>query len=236
MYALYSVMRKLGEVKIVAPESEQSAVGHSITLRNPLRAFTWYRYGKPFGTAVSGTPADCVKFALAEVLERKPDLVVSGINQGPNTGVDLLYSGTVSAATEGAINHIPSIAISLASFGYQNFEPSAHFASKIASKTLKKGLPPGTFLNVNIPPLDEGQIKGVRWTRQGISRWKERFQRRNDPKGKPYYWMEGDKIPDEMNGETDEKMIAQGYISVTPIHYDLTDHDFLNNGANWKFD
>lgn len=222
---------------MVAPESEQSAVGHSITLRNPLRAFTWYRFGKPFGTAVSGTPADSVKFALAEVLDRKPDLIVSGINQGTNTGVDLLYSGTVSAATEGAINRIPSVAISLASFVFKNFEPSAQFALKIAANTLKNGLPPGTFLNINVPPLDAEKIKGVSWTRQGISRWKERFQRRSDPKGKSYYWMDGDKIPDEMNGNTDEKMIAAGYISITPIHYDLTDHDFLADGAaDWKFD
>ena len=235
LYALYKVMKKIGEVKVIAPETEQSAVGHSITLRNPLRAFTWYRFGKPFGTAISGTPADCVKFALAEMLDRKPDLVVSGINQGTNTGVDIMYSGTVSGATEAAINHIPAIAISLASFVYSNFEPAAQFAHQIALKTLKNGLPVGTFLNVNIPPFEAEEIKGVKWTRQGLSRWEEHFERRMDPKGKPYYWLNGDKVCDFKNGNTDEKCIEDGCISITPVHIDFTDHEFLNNGRKWNF-
>ena len=234
LYALHEQMVKLGEVVVVAPDSEQSAVGHAITLRNPLRAFTWRRNGEPFGTAVIGTPADCIKLALAEFVDRVPDLVVSGINQGTNTGVDILYSGTVSAATEGAVNRIPSIAISLASFKYNNFQPSANFALEIAAKVLENGLPPGTFLNVNVPPLDENDIKGYMWTRQGLSRYVERFEKRVDPKGRAYYWMDGDKILDENKGCTDDQAILEGYVSITPIHYDLTDHDFLGKTHNWK--
>jgi 5'-nucleotidase len=233
LYALYEQMLKLGEVCVVAPDSEQSAVGHAITLRNPLRAFTWMRNGDEFGTAVIGTPADCVKIALAEFVPRIPNLVVSGINQGNNTGVDLLYSGTVSAATEGAVNRIPSIAISLASFKYPHFEVSAEYALIIAKKVLENGLPVGTFLNVNVPPLPKAQIKGIMWTRQGLSRYVERFEKRIDPKGRPYYWMDGDKITDEVNGCTDDKAIREGYVSVTPIHYDLTDHTFLKQTSEW---
>lgn len=236
LYALYNEMIKLGEVVVVAPESEQSAVGHAITLRNPLRAFTWMRNGDPFGIAVNGTPADCVKLALAEFVDRTPDLVVSGINQGTNTGVDLLYSGTVSAATEGAVNRIPSIALSLASFTFKDFSASAKFAPEVARKVLDDGLPVGTFLNINIPPLTADKIKGVIWTRQGLSRYKERFIRRIDPKGRPYYWMKGDKILDDEDGWADDKAIADGYISVTPINYDLTDHEFLKKAVGWNLE
>lgn len=236
LYALYEEVSKIGEVIIVAPDSEQSAVGHAITLRNPLRAFTWMRNGEPFGTAVIGTPADCVKLALAEFVPRQPDLVISGINQGTNTGVDILYSGTVSAATEGAVNRIPSIAISLASFTYKDFKPAAKFAHELALKVLEEGLPAGTFLNVNVPPLAEGEIKGVKWTRQGLSRYVERFDRRIDPKGRPYYWMDGDKITDDINGCTDDKAINDDYISITPINYDLTDRDFLVINSGWGYE
>ncbi|NQS97213.1 MAG: 5'/3'-nucleotidase SurE [candidate division Zixibacteria bacterium] len=234
LYALYEQMVKLGEVKVVAPDSEQSAVGHAITLRNPLRAFTWMRFGEPFGTAVIGTPADCIKLALAEFVDRKPDLVVSGINQGANTGVDILYSGTVSAATEGAVNRIPSIAISLTSFTFKNFQPSADFILKLAQKVLENGLPVGTFLNVNVPPLEEDKIKGYIWTRQGLSRYVERFEKRYDPKGRPYYWMDGDKKYDENSGCTDDKAIADGFISISPVHYDLTDHNFIEKAKDWN--
>ena len=236
LYALYEQMCRLGEVKVVAPDSEQSAVGHAITLRNPLRAFTWMRDGKIFGTAVIGTPADCVKLALADFVDRAPDLLVSGINQGTNTGVDILYSGTVSAATEGAVNRIPSIAVSLASYQYFDFSAAAKFSYEIAAKVLEKGLPIGTFLNVNVPPLPEDKIKGVKWTRQGLSRYVERFDKRIDPKGRPYYWMDGDKIVEQTNGCTDDNALKQNYISVTPIHYDLTDKDFLQKVTDWKFE
>jgi 5'-nucleotidase len=190
--------------------------------------------GDQFGIAVNGTPADCVKLALAEFVDRTPNLVVSGINQGTNTGVDLLYSGTVSAATEGAVNHIPSIAISLASFTYKDFSAAAKFSLQVAHKVLTEGLPTGTFLNVNVPPLPADKIKGVRWTRQGLSHYVERFDRRIDPKGRPYYWMDGDKILDAKGDYPDEKAISEGYISVTPIKYDLTDHEFLKSAEGWK--
>ena len=236
LYALYEQMARLGEAVVVAPDSEQSAVGHAITLRNPLRAFTWMRHGKAFGTAVIGTPADCVKLALADFVDRKPDLVISGINQGTNTGVDILYSGTVSAATEGAVNRISSIAVSLASFTYSDFSVAAKFSYEIAARVLEKGLPEGTFLNVNVPPLAEEDLKGIKWTRQGLSRYVERFDKRMDPKGRYYYWMDGDKVVEKTNGCTDDNAIKDNYISVTPIHYDLTDRRFLDDTQGWDFE
>lgn len=235
LYALYESMKSVGDVQVVAPESEQSAVGHAITLKNPLRTFQFKRNGNFFGIAVSGTPADCIKIALAELLERKPDLVVSGVNQGNNTGVDIIYSGTVSAATEGAINGIPSIAVSLTSFTSREFDTAAEFARKVALSVLEKGLPNSTFLNINVPSLKPDEIKGVLWTRQGLSRYVEKFIQRIDPKGRPYYWMGGNKVGIGEELDTDDRAIMEGYISITPIHYDLTDHESLKKLSKWEF-
>lgn len=235
LHTLYKEMLKLGEVQVVAPESEQSAVGHAITLKNPLRIHRWNRNGNFFGIAVNGYPADCVKLALAELVERKPDLVVSGVNQGTNTGVDIIYSGTVSGATEGAINGIPSIAVSLSSFTYNEFDFSAQFARRVAVKVLEEGLPDGTFLNINIPPLPPEEIKGVLWTRQGLSRYVEKFVQRIDLKGRPYYWMGGDKVRIGEDLDTDDRAIMEGYISITPVHYDLTNHQSLKTLSQWNF-
>lgn len=225
--ALAAELKKMADVTVVAPEREQSAVGHAITLTDPLRVNEYHKNGDFFGWAVSGTPADCVKIAICALLNQKPDLVISGINQGSNTGINTIYSGTVSAATEGRINDIPSFAISLTSYTYKDFEPAARFAAKLASQYLSLDLPKGVFMNVNVPALPEAEIKGVRLTRQGQANYVEIFHRRFDPKGRVYFWMDGERVAEEEDVNIDERAVKAGYISITPIHYDLTHYPTL---------
>jgi len=236
IYALYRELKKIGDVFVVAPDSEKSAVGHAITLSNPLRVFPFKRNGKFFGHAVTGTPADCVKIAHWAILKgQKIDLLVSGINHGSNTGINVIYSGTASAATEGTILGIPSFAISVATYDPVDFTVAARFARKLARKLLKKGLPPETFLNVNVPPIPESEIRGVEITRQGKAVFAEKFDRRVDPTGRTYYWLTGKKVHLEREGnDTDDQVILQNKISITPIHYDMTNYAFLEELRTWK--
>lgn len=220
--ALYNAIRDLGEVHVVAPHAEQSAVGHAITLSNPIKCKPVERDGHFFGYAVGGTPADCVKLAVYGLLPQRPDLVVSGINLGPNAGISVIYSGTVSAATEGTIIGIPSMAISLATFTNPIWDTPARVARDLVAKLAKRGLPNETLLNVNVPNLPVEQIKGYRVTRMGRSRFVEIFHRRTDPRNNVYYWMDGDM---ELLGDgegTDIKALEDGYVSLTPIWFDLT--------------
>jgi len=225
--ALAVEIKKFAEVTIVAPDREQSAVGHAITLSDPLRVNEFHKDGEFFGWAVSGTPADCVKIAICALLESKPDLVISGINQGSNTGINTIYSGTVSAATEGRINDIPSFAISLTSYTYRDFSAAARFAAKFANEYLQLDLPKGVFVNVNVPALPEAEIKGIKITRQGRANYVEIFHRRFDPKGRVYFWMDGERTAEEADVNIDERAVKAGYISITPIHYDLTHYPTL---------
>lgn len=225
--ALAKEIKKIGEVTIVAPEHEQSAKGHAITISDPLRAKEFYKDLEFFGWAVSGTPADCVKLAISAIMDKKPDLVISGINQGSNTGINIIYSGTVSAATEGRINNVPAFAISLTSYTYKDFGPAARFAARFAQKYLSLNVPDGVFLNVNVPALSEDEIKGVKFTRQGKANYEEIFHRRFDPRGRAYYWMDGERVAEEDDPNIDERAVKAGYISVTPIHYDLTHYPTL---------
>ena len=225
--ALAAEIKKIAQVTIVAPDREQSAVGHAITLTDPLRVNEYHKDGDFFGWAVSGTPADCVKIAICALLDAKPDLVISGINQGSNTGINTIYSGTVSAATEGRINDIPAFAISLTSYTYRDFSAAARFAAKLASVYLDLDLPRGVFANVNIPALPESEIKGVKITRQGRANYVEIFHRRFDPKGRVYFWMDGERTAEEEDVNIDERAVKAGYISITPIHYDLTHYSTL---------
>ena len=236
--ALAKEIRRIGEVVIVAPASEQSAVGHAITLLSPLRVWPFHKNGNFFGYAVSGTPADCVKIAYWALLkERKPDLLISGINHGSNTGINVIYSGTASAATEGTILGIPSFAISIATYDPVDFSFAARFARKLARVVLRKGLPPATFLNVNVPPLPEEQIKGVQVTRQGMAVYREKFDRRVDPHKRTYYWLTGHKINlDKEPEDADDVAILNDKISITPVQYDLTNYRFLDELRTWKFD
>jgi 5'-nucleotidase len=234
IYALYQAMKDIGDVQVVAPDSEQSAVGHALTISDPLRVWAIDRYGETFGHAVNGTPADCVKLAVKSILRRKPDLVVSGINQGPNTAINVIYSGTVSAATEGTIMGVPSIAFSLASFRISDFEFAARFASHLAKKVLEHGLPDGTILNVNIPALPEDQIVGVKITRQGKGRYEEYFEKRVDPMNRNYYWLAGKKLQLDSDPDVDDVAVLERYVAITPIQFDLTDYKILEQLEDWN--
>jgi len=234
IYALYQAMRDLGNVHVVAPESERSAVGHALTISDPLRVWAVDRYGETFGHAVNGTPADCVKLAVKSILNRKPDLVVSGINQGPNTAINVIYSGTVSAATEGTIMGIPSIAFSLASFRISDFDFAARFATHLATQVMENGLPDGTLLNVNIPALPEDQILGVKITRQGKGRYEEYFEKRVDPMNRNYYWLAGKKLQLDNESDVDDVAVLERYVAITPIQFDLTDYKVLDQLKEWN--
>jgi len=223
----------LGTLWVVAPDREQSAVGHSITLSDPIRLVTLDVDGADHTYAISGTPADCVKLAMTELMDEPPDLVVSGINRGENTGISVIYSGTVSAATEGAINGVPSMAVSLDSFTSQDYEFAGLVARRFAEHVLRSGLPDGTLLNVNVPCLAPEQIKGVRVVPQGRGRFKETFLERDDPRGRRYYWMDGDKEP-HRETNTDGAALKEGYVAVTPIHLDFTHHAFLDDLVRWN--
>jgi 5'-nucleotidase len=232
---LHEHLSKDHDVVVVAPETEQSAVGHAITLTDPLRVKSINRNGAFFGYAVKGTPADCVKLAINELVELAPDLVVSGINLGANVGINVIYSGTVSAATEGTILGVPAIAFSINSFRDPDFEPAARFARLLVRQVGEHGLPPHTSLNVNVPAIPESKIKGVRVTRQGITRFVEKFDRRVDPRENVYYWQCGSTPPLDEDGNTDASALANDCISITPIQHDLTNYDFLESLRSWSF-
>lgn len=220
--ALYKALNSDFELHIVAPESEMSAVGHAITLTSPLRVYTVNKNGSFFGYAVTGTPADCVKIALQELLENPPDIVLSGINLGANVGVNILYSGTVSAATEGAFLGVPSAAISLNTRRDPDFQFAAQFSKEIIRFIVESGLKEGTALNVNIPPVPREKIAGVCFTRQGMSRFKERFERHNDPRGNVYYWLSGETPVEDGSPDADSVALRDNKITITPLHYDFT--------------
>ncbi len=234
IYALVQEMRKIGSVTVVAPDKQQSAVGHAITMSYPLRMKEFRKDGRFFGYAVQGTPADCVKLAIRAILKRKPDLVVSGINHGSNTAISIIYSGTVSAATEGTILGVPSIALSITTYGKVDFRFAARFARKLALVVARKGLPERTLLNVNIPPLKEDEIKGVLVTRQGRSVWNDTFDTRRDPGNKEYFWLTGGLDEADTELEFDQAAVRNKYISISPIQYDLTDYKMMDVLNRWS--
>lgn len=227
--ALYQAIHDLGETHVVAPIAEQSAVGHAITLSNPIKCRPIEKNGSFFGYGVGGTPADSVKLAVEALLPERPELVVSGINLGPNAGISVIYSGTVSAATEGTILGIPSMAISLNTFTDPIWETPAKIARDLVPKLAKNGLPQETLLNVNVPNLPFDQIKGYRVTHMGRSRFTEVFHRRTDPRGNAYYWMDGEMLMLDDSEESDVKALESGYVSLTPIWFDLTHRAVLED-------
>ncbi len=233
IYALACALKKAGNVTVVAPDTQRSAVGHAITLSDPLRVTEARRNGKFFGYAASGTPADCVKLGIKAIMKKRPDLVVSGINLGGNQAYNILYSGTVSGATEGALLGIPSMAVSLDTFVKPDYGPSAAFALKMARQLGRRGLPPGTLLNVNLPNLPARRLKGVRVTSQSRTCFNDWFDKRTDPHGSTYYWMTGDFKPVDTNASTDLNALRSGYVSVTPIHFDLTNYSFMPELEEW---
>lgn len=233
--AMRDALSEIADVDVVAPEAEMSAVGHAITLIDPLRVRKVRKNGSVFGMAVNGTPADCVKIAVRALLDYKPDIVVSGINQGQNVATNVIYSGTVSAATEGTILGIPSVAISLASFTYRDFSASAEYGVRIVRKIAEEGLPEDTLLNVNVPPLPIGDIKGVKACRMGASKFREVFERRVDPRQNDYYWQGGAMVVSDGDTDADINYLEEGWVTLTPIHFDLTKYEFLENIRRWEF-
>lgn len=236
IHALVQELRQFAEVTVVAPDRQQSAVGHAITMNYPLRAVPFRKGEELFGYAVSGTPADAVKLGVRFLLKRPPDLLMSGINHGSNTAISVIYSGTVSAATEGMILGIPSVAISLTTHGEADFSYAAKFGGRIAKLVLRRGLPRGTLLNVNVPAIPERRIRGVRVTRQGASTWDDTFDVRRDPANREYFWLTGRLRVTDTDPGVDEVAVRSGYVSVTPIRYDLTDRKMIARMEGWKVD
>ena len=234
IYALWEAMNEIGEVTVLAPNTEKSAVGHSITISDPIRIEPCTRHGNFKGYAVNGTPADCVKIAIGSFLDKKPDIVVSGINVGANVGANILYSGTVSAAAEGTMLGVPSIAFSLNTFKANNYELSKEVVVKMTKNVLDQGLPKGTLLNVNIPNCEISECNGYKVTSQGDEYFLDDLEKREDPRGRIYYWMNGELINNDTSNEQDGYAIANNWISVTPIQYKLTDHKFLDKLKSWK--
>jgi 5'-nucleotidase len=222
LHALYQELKEDFEVNIVAPDTEMSAVGHAISLTSPLRVLSVQKNGAFFGYGVKGTPADCVKIAVQELLKEAPDVILSGINLGANVGVNVLYSGTVSAATEGAFLGIKSAAISLNTRVDPDFRFAARFSREIIRFMTENNLRDRTALNVNIPPVPPKEIRGVVITRQGLSRFRERFERRVDPRGNVYYWLTGETPVEDRVPDADAVALKKNEISITPISYDLT--------------
>jgi len=234
--ALHRELQRLGTISVVAPESEQSAVGHSISLATPLRVKEVALPGGTAGWAVTGTPADCVKIAIAELLPQVPDLVVSGINLGPNVGINVLYSGTVSAATEAAILGVRGVALSLNTYKDADFAEAAALAGGLVARLQKwPGWTNGVVLNINLPALPRDQVRGVKVTRQDTGQLVERFQRRVDPRERVYYWLAEINNRRHWDLDTDYAALRDGYISITPIHFDLTHYASLDTlkGQEW---
>ncbi|MCG6913293.1 5'/3'-nucleotidase SurE [bacterium BMS3Abin03] len=232
--ALKKSLSEIGEVTVIAPRYEQSAVGHGITMQIPLRVREYYKNGTFFGYAVDGTPADCIKIGIRNILKETPDLVVSGINHGSNTAINIIYSGTVSGAREASIMDIPSIAISVTSHTARDFEYAGKIAKLLAAKIEKHGLPLGTLLNVNVPDLPEAEISGILVTKQGKSKWDDIYEKRTDPYGHDYYWLTGDLTDADKDLEFDQAAIKKNYVAVTPIHFDLTDYETYKEMKNWN--
>jgi len=226
--ALWDAMSEIGDLFVVAPDTERSAVGHAITLTDPLRVVPVHRSGGFQGLAVSGTPSDCAKIAIKSILKEKPDLMISGINLGSNVGTNIIYSGTISAATEGTMLGIPSIAISLDTYMSDDFRGAIKVAKDMANHVLHHGVPRGTLLNVNVPYCPPDEIRGVKITRQGNQYFKDEFEERIDPRGRTYYWMKGNVVDKDESLEFDGKAIRENFVSVTPINFKVTNEAYMD--------
>ena len=233
---LIGVMVTIGDVIVVAPDSPQSGMGHAITLDATLYSKqVHFDDGSQKEYSCSGTPADCVKLAIRELAERTPDLCVSGINHGSNAAINVIYSGTMSAAIEAGIEGIPAIGFSLLDYSWEaNFEASKPFVKKITEHVLKHGLPNGVVLNVNIPNIASDAIQGIKVCRQAKANWVEAFDKRKTPQGKDYYWLTGTFVNLDTGEDTDEWALENNYISVVPTQFDLTAHHFIKDLNNWN--
>ena len=231
---LISLMEEFGDVVVVAPDSPQSGKGHAITLDSTLHVTKTSAEGlTPIEYSCSGTPADCVKLAKNELLERKPDLCVSGINHGSNSSINVIYSGTMSAAIEAGIEGIPSIGFSLLDYSWNaDFEPLKKYVRQITKNVLHHGLPNGVILNVNFP---QGNIKGLRVCRQAKANWVEEFDKRTNPQGKEYYWLTGKFFNLDSGPDTDLEALDENFGSIVPVQFDLTAYHFMNDLKTWNF-
>jgi 5'-nucleotidase len=234
LHVLAASMKKIGKVTVVAPAEPHSGMSHAMTLGVPLRIKKYHRNNRFFGYTVSGTPVDCIKVAISHILPKKPDLIVSGINYGSNTATNTLYSGTVAAAIEGAIQHIPSLAFSLTTYENADFTYAGKFARKLAKLVLRHGLPPDTVLSANIPNIPESEIRGILVTEQGHSRWEEDAIERNDVYGNPYYWLNGTLQLMDHDIRKDEFAVRNNYVAVTPLSFDLTAYRFMAELETWQ--
>jgi 5'-nucleotidase len=233
---LIEVMKTIGEVIVVAPDSPQSAMGHAITINSTLHldkikldTDLEHEY------SCSGTPVDCFKIAVHEILKRKPDLCVSGINHGSNSSINVIYSGTMSAAVEAGIEGIPAIGFSHVDYSWDtDFEPIKEYVKKISLEVLENGLPEGVILNVNFPKANKEPIKGIKICRQAKAMWKEKFDKRTNPQGKEYYWLTGEFVNQDKGQDTDEYALENGYISIVPVQFDLTAHHAIQTLNNWN--
>ena len=233
--ALWDSLKTIAEIVVAAPSRQQSATGHSITVYHPI----WvneqtFNDSRITGWRIGGTPADSVKIALDTLMTGKPDLVISGINHGPNLATDVLYSGTVSAAVEGAMHGIPAIALSLATDAEPDFAPAAAFCRGIVQQIINKTFPGFSLLNINVPAVPDSEIQGVAITKLGCIEYENAFERRVDPRGHVYYWMAGTPMETPNPGDTDVVSIRSNKISVTPIHFDLTDYTLLKDFQHWN--
>ncbi len=232
--ALIEVMKEIGEVVVVAPNSPQSGMGHAITVNNTIFLEKISIDKEIDEYSCSGTPVDCVKIAIDQILKRKPDLCVSGINHGTNSATSVIYSGTMSAAVEAGMNQIPAIGFSLCDFSWNaDFEQAKPFVKLVTKQLLSHQLPEGVVLNVNIPKLQAEQIKGVKICRQANATWVENFDERINPNGKKYYWLTGTFVNHDKGEDTDEWALANGYVSVVPVQYDLTAYHAIQQLNSW---
>jgi len=230
--ALVEVAREFGEVVVVAPDSPQSGMGHAITLDKPLRVEKVDIFDDIPAYQCNGTPVDCVKIAIDKILHKKPDLCLSGINHGSNSSINVIYSGTMSAAMEAAIDGIRAIGFSLLDYSFDaDFTGAQHYARLIIEQMLKAGLPSGSLLNVNFPKLPKEEIKGMKICRQAVAQWVEEYDERIDPRGRKYYWLTGKFVNFDNGEDTDEWALENGYVSIVPVQFDLTNNHairFLN--------
>ena len=234
---LIEIMNDFGDVVVVAPDSPQSGMGHAITINSTLycEPIVINKNEPQSEYSCSGTPVDCVKIAVNEILKRKPDLCVSGINHGSNSSINVIYSGTMSAAVEAGTQGIPAIGFSLLDYSLDaDFSHSKEFIKRIVSECLKNGMPEGVVLNVNIPKISNSKLKGIKICRQANGVWEEKFDKRTNPLGRDYYWLCGKFVNKDKGEDTDEWALENEYVSITPTQYDLTAHHAIKNINHWN--
>jgi len=234
---LIAIMKDIGDIVVVAPDSPQSGMGHAITINSTLHSSRITpKNSEIIEYSCSGTPADCVKLAINELMPRKPDLCVSGINHGSNSSINVIYSGTMSAAIEAGIEGVPAIGFSLLDYSWNaDFSQSKDFIRKITLNALNNGIPKGVVLNVNIPAVKKSDIKGVKICRQAMAYWVEEFDKRKNPLGQEYYWLTGKFVNKDKGEDTDEWALSNNYISIVPVEFDLTAHHAIQGLNEWDF-